>query len=268
MDAILDDGTRLHYELSASQGPALVFLHPVGLDLRSWAAVAGCLPESYTVLSVDFRGHGRSGLPTRPFSIDDLAHDVARITTAALAEPVVLVGASMGGMVAQAIAVQDLVDVRGLILIDTASTFPDAMRATMRARSDRVLVSGMSELIDETIERWFSPAFRSARPDVVEATRQRLATDDSRTHAWAWRAISELDLLPVLGGVRAPTLVLTGSEDVSTPPAVGEAIAHAIAGARLAVIAGAGHMSYIEQPEQVARAVTGFIAEACTACHT
>lgn len=255
---------RLHFELAQKDGPAIVFLHPVGLDLHAWDGVVGRLPERMTTLSVDFRGHGRSAAPTSPFSLDDLARDVAHLVRSTLDRPVVVVGASMGGMVAQIVGVERLCDVRGLVLIDTAATFTETAREAIRDRAGRALESGMPGLIDETIERWFSPAFRDERPDVVAATKERLATDDARTHAWAWRAIAELDVFDDLPRIEAPALVLSGGEDVSTPPLVGRELARQLRDGRFTELAGAGHMSFIEQPDRVAAELTAFSDEVWT----
>lgn len=256
--------SHLHFELAPNDGPAVVFLHPVGLDLHAWDGVVSRLPERVTTLSVDFRGHGRSAVPTSPFSLGDLAQDVAHAVRTTVGGPVVVVGASMGGMVAQIVAVERLCDVRGLVLIDTAATFAEAVRETMRDRASRVLESGMAGLIDETIERWFSPAFRDERPDVVIATKERLSTDDVRTHAWAWRAIAELDVFDDLPRIDAPSLVLAGGEDVSTPPSVGRELAQKLRDGRFTELAGAGHMSFIERPDRVAAELTAFIDEVWT----
>lgn len=266
MSSTARDRTQLNYELSSKSGPAVVFLHPVGLDLRSWDSVVSSLPENYTTLAVDFPGHGGSEAPAGPFALEDLARRVAHLIRTTLDDhPLVVVGASMGGMVAQIIAIERLCDLCGLVLIDTAATFTETVRDTMRVRAQRALSSGMAALIDETIERWFSREFRDERPDVVDATRERLASDDVQTHAWAWLAIAELDLFDRLPSVGVRSLVLTGSEDVSTPPLLGREIARKLPAGRFAELAGAGHMSYIELPDRVAAELTAFTAEVWTA---
>lgn len=259
LKAVLRNGLGLAY-YPRGQGASIVLLHPIGLDHRSWEYAADHLPGRYRQLAVDLRGHGRSDIPTSPFALDDLASDVAELL-GALGAPSIVVGASMGGMVAQLVAIGRPDLVSALVLADTAASFTAATRAVLRERARTVASRGMGAIIDETLRRWFSRDFAGRRPDVVRVVRTWLMASDPTIHAWSWSAIAELDTEATLARLRVPALVITGSADVSTPPEIGRVLAER-AGAAYAEIDGAGHMSHIERPEEFGRLVTDFLGTA------
>jgi 3-oxoadipate enol-lactonase len=244
------DGRALAYDVGGREGPPIVFLHPVGLDRRFWSGVRERLGDRKT-LAVDFRGHGDSEAASEPFSLRDLAMDVAAIVERELREPFVLVGASMGGMVAQLVAIERSSNLCRLVLIDTAAGFDAGARRVFRERAERVRSSGMRGLLSETLDRWFTDEFRLADPDAVRTVAETLLADDPQTHAWAWEAIADLDTTG-LTKIRVPTLVLVGTRDISTPSTAARQIADAIPNAEYDEIEGAAHMSFIELPDAVA----------------
>jgi 3-oxoadipate enol-lactonase len=240
------NGLRLHYQIEG-QGPVVMLLHPVGLDLTWWEAQVEALRSEFQVLRIDFRGHGKSAIAPPPYTLADFAADARALLGALHIGPVHVIGLSLGGMVAQVLALEYPGEVRSLVLSNTLCTLPAEARQAMRARGEAAERGGMAAVVQPTIERWFTRGFIDS-PLVVRCRRQLLAHDIG---AWAstWRAIADLDTLPRLGEIHVPALVTTGDADVSTPVAAARLIAERIPGAVLKVIAGAPHMAPYERPE-------------------
>ncbi|NWG24049.1 MAG: alpha/beta fold hydrolase [Pseudorhodoplanes sp.] len=251
--------TRLNHEI-AGHGPHVVLLHPVGLDLTFLSPLADALKGDFTVLSVDQAGHGRSEMSRSASTIEDYADDLHGLLAGLSFAPAALVGFSFGGMVAQAFALKYPDDVSALVLSACPSTLPAQGREIARARGDDARKRGMADVLEATLDRWFTPPFRAAGKDAP--ARERLLTDNVEGWAQAWHAIGGLDTHPRLPCITAPTLCIAGEADKSSPPNIVKAIADAIPGARYAEIAGAPHMLFIEQPAQVARLAGDFLRAA------
>lgn len=237
---------RLHYEVDG-QGPPVLLLHPVGLDLKWWEPQVEGLRSEFRVIRLDFRGHGESAVAPPPYTLADFASDVHVLIGHLAVGPAHVVGLSLGGMVAQVLALEYPRDVRSLVLAATLCTLPAEARAAMRARGEAAEQGGMPAVIQPTLERWFTPGFLNS--PLVARCRERLLADDVGGWAATWRAIADLNTLPRLGEIRVPALVTTGDADLSTPVPAARVIADHIPGAILRVMPGAPHMGPFERPD-------------------
>ncbi|HSB56077.1 MAG TPA: alpha/beta fold hydrolase, partial [Gemmatimonadales bacterium] len=210
----------------------------------------------FRVLRVDLRGHGRSDVPPPPYTLAGFADDVHALLRELRLAPAHVVGLSLGGMVAQVLALDHPDAVRSLVLADTVSTLPAEARPVMIERGEAAKRGGMAAITDATLARWFTPGFMGS--DVVARCRQRLLSDPVTGWAAAWRAISELDIESRLPEIRVPTLVITGEADVASPVARAQAMAARIPGARLEIVPGAPHMAPLERPDVFNAAVLRF----------
>jgi 3-oxoadipate enol-lactonase len=240
----------LHHKIEGS-GPHVVLLHPVGLDLTFLEPVAAELCRSFTVLSIDLRGHGQS--------LDDYADDVHLLLHARNFAPAAVAGFSFGGMVAQHIALKYPQDVSALAICACPSTMKPENRVIAAERGAQAERGGMGAVLDATLDRWFTPLFRAS--GATDAARDRLLSDNVSAWAQAWRAMAAIDTSARLSAIQVPTLCVAGELDKSSPPEIVAAIAERIAGARFAVISGAPHMLFIEQPKAVGRVIGDFLAE-------
>lgn len=229
----------------------------MGLDLTFLEPIAAGLRNEFTVLSADHRGHGKSASETVAGSLEDYADDLHALFVDLGFAPAAIVGFSFGGMVAQVFALKYPHAVRALVIRACTSTQSPQSRAIARARGDDARRNGMSDVLEATLDRWFTPQFRAAAED--QAARARLLTDDVEGWAQAWYAMGDINALPRLPSIRVPTLCIAGEVDKSSPPPIVQAIADAIPGAGYAVIAGAPHMLFIEQPEETTRLVREFL---------
>jgi 3-oxoadipate enol-lactonase len=248
---------RLYHQIDGT-GPAVVLLHPVGLDMTCFTALTGELSPRFQVVRLDLRGHGRSPAVACDMQLADYAEDVHELLVEFGLAPASIVGFSFGGMIAQTLALSHPTDVRALVIGACPSTLAIDQRAAMLERGTSAVRLGMEAVVEPTLERWFTPGFRTSG-DAQRIARQLLA-DDVRGWAAAWRAISTLETQPRLAAITAPTLCLAGELDASAPPAVVRTIASAITGAQFVVVPGAPHMLFIEQPQAVARIIAGFLA--------
>lgn len=257
MPEILTNGVRLHYVVEG-EGATVLLLHPIGLDLTWWDTLSTALHDDFRVLRVDLRGHGHSeALP--PSCLEDFVADIHTLLQALHCTGAHVIGLSLGGMVAQLLAIEYPDDVRSLILAATASTFSPTMREVLMNRAVTAEREGMQAVVQATLERWFTPGFLSS--DIVARCRQRLLADSVRCWAATWRAIAALDILPRLNEIHVPTFVVAGDADASTPPSVAQSIADSIRGARLSILPGAPHLAPFERPDLFTPFVLSFLKE-------
>jgi len=248
----------LHHRIEG-QGRHVVLLHPVGLDLTFFEPVARDLARDHRVMTVDLRGYGHStGMPPAT-SMDDYVADAHRLLVETGFAPAAVVGLSFGGMIAQVLAVQHAQNVAALIPCACPSTFAPEGREMIRKRAAAAERDGMEAVLEATMARWFTEDFRARGGH--EPAVQRLLADEVASWAANWRAIAGLDIASRLHEIRAPTLCIAGEVDLAAPPAIVEAIAERIPGARYEVMQGAPHMLFIEQPGKFAALVRGFLAE-------
>lgn len=246
---------KLHHRIDG-RGPRVLLLHAVGIDLTFLDAVAAALATEFTVLRADLRGHGKS--PYEPAAgLADYADDVHALLAELDFAPCAVVGFAFGGMVTQALAVKYPQDVRAICIASCPSAQTPESAKIVAQRGADAKRDGIGSILDVTMRRWFNDAFVDAGGDA--AVRKRLLTIDVNGWADAWTAMAAIDTAPRLREITVPTLCVVGEFDKSSPPPVVQRIADAIPGARFAVIPGAPHMPFIEQPAETARVVGDFL---------
>lgn len=254
--------TQLH-TVKQGQGPLVVLSHALGCDLTMWDGVAAALQDRYTVLRYDQRGHGQTPATEGAYSMDDLADDAAELIRAQGAGPVHFVGLSMGGMTAQALAARHPELVRSIVIANSAASYDAAARAMWQARIDTVRANGVPPIADGALQRWFTPEFRADQvnggAERVAKLRAVLEATPALPYAAACAAVAAIALDEGNARITCPTLVIAGSRDEATPPAMSQAIADRIPGAQLASL-DAAHLSAVEQPEAFAQRLEDFWA--------
>jgi 3-oxoadipate enol-lactonase / 4-carboxymuconolactone decarboxylase len=260
MPLIQANGVRLFYDMTGPQdAPPLLFSNSLGTTLEMWDEVVCGLAPFYCCIRYDTRGHGRSEVLDRPLSIDDLASDAAGLLDALGIARAHVIGLSIGGMTAQALAVAKPEKVASLTLMATSAFLPPA--SLWEERAQTVLKNGTAAVADATMERWFTKAFREAAPHRVERMRTTLLAISGVGYAACCRAIRDMDLRPRIGAISAPTLIVAGQDDPSTPPAMSEELKERIAGSELVVLSPAAHLLAIERADAVVPRLLSFLAE-------
>jgi 3-oxoadipate enol-lactonase len=247
----------LHY-LVSGEGPPVVFSHGLGLDLHMWDDIAPAV-AGRTIVRYDTRNHGRSDLIRSTFTLDDLVDDAVRLIDELKYERVSWVGLSLGGMIGQGLAIRHPERVVRLVLANAASTYPEEVRQSWIERGRTARSEGMPALSDFILRRAFSPAFLASGHDAVSRVRQAVLAADAPGYAACCDAIASLDYHQRLKQICCPTLVVCGDRDQAVPVSWAQALADAVAGAELAVIPGAGHLSATECPERFADLLERFL---------
>jgi 3-oxoadipate enol-lactonase/4-carboxymuconolactone decarboxylase len=256
----IHDGVRLYWRLDgAADRPVLVLLNSIGTDLSLFDAAAPHLLPAFRLLRIDTRGHGASDAPAGDYTLDLLAGDVLAVMDAADVATASLCGVSLGGMIAMTLALKAPARVEALVLACTSAAMDVA---TWESRIAMVRSSGMAAVADLALGRFFSHEFRAHHPETVETVRAGLLTTSPDGYSGCGAAIRDMTLPPRLPGITAPTLVIGGQADISTPfEGHGDKIAAAIPGAQTAMLATA-HLPCLEAPAAFAGAVRGFLSMA------
>ena len=242
----------------AGAGPDLLLLHSLLTDLTVFDQVMPGLTRTHRVTLINLPGFGASS-PENLGSVADHADYVAKaIQALALPRDTDVFGNGFGAFVALELAIRHGGGFRRLMVADTVAAFPEVARVPFRGMADKVRAAGMQAVLDTAIGRMFPAAFQQAQPDVIAARKSALARVDAGCFARACLALAQLDLRPLLGGIRNPTLVLCGALDQTTPPALAVEVARAIPGAQYREIAGSGHCPMLEQPAVLVEMIEGF----------
>jgi 3-oxoadipate enol-lactonase len=241
---------RLHHEVDgAADGPAVLMINSLGADLSMWQPQVTALGERHRVIRYDARGHGRSDVPTGPYTIEDLGRDAIAVLDALDVARAHVVGLSLGGMTAMWLAAHAPERVDRLVLCCTSARLGPPHQWVERARLVRA--HGTAAVADTVVSRWLTPAYAAENPDDVATLRAMIAGTSAEGYAGACAAIQTMDQRADLPGIVAPTLVVAGAEDPATPPAHAELIAAAVPGATLAVVGAAAHLATWQHPDVV-----------------
>jgi 3-oxoadipate enol-lactonase len=257
MDATID-GLRLHYSLEG-QGTDLILIHGLGGSLRDWDAIAPSLAKHHRVLRWDVRGFGESDKPAGPYSPQLFARDLTGLCRAVGMTPAHVVGISMGGVIAQRLALDSPELVRSLTLMSTSSEVGEAAQKAWLKMADSIEQRGFSTNPEAAV-RAFSPGFVKANPGQMAMLAERTAKNVPHAYAAAARAIGTYNWTAALNRIHVPTLILQGLDDVLTPPGGSVKLSRGIAHSRLLMLPGCGHGMTMEKPEVVTNAVLAFVA--------
>jgi len=249
----------VHVEVDGpADAPALLFSSSLGSTLAPWEPQVAALRDRFRVIRYDHRGHGRSPVPPGPYRIEDIAADALALLDRLGVARTHFCGLSLGGMVGLQLAATAPDRIDRLVLCCTSAQLGPPEQWAQRAAAVRA--GGTASIAATLVGRWLTPPFAAANPDLVDGLRAMIAGIPDDGYAACCSAIEHMDLRPLLGQVRAPTLVIAGSADPATPPEHAARIVAGVPGARLVVLDGAAHLASIEQPE----AVTGLLLEHLT----
>jgi len=247
---------------SGGTAGAVLLAHAIGCDHRMWDELVAALAPRWRVVAFDARGHGKSPLPSRPWSLADMADDAARLLDRLGIARAHWVGLSMGGMVGQAFALRHPGRLERLVLANTTSSYGPDGRTMWDNRIRLITQGGLAAIRDMVTARYFAEDFIAARRDVVDRVMARFMETPAEGYLGCCEAIRSLDYSGDLRRIRARTLAIAGELDQGTPPAMAKTIADGIPGARLQVIPGASHLSAVEKPREFAALVTEFLGAA------
>lgn len=257
---IENNGIRLYVRVDGVDhpiAPPVLLLHSLGTDLHIWDRVLALLPEHLRYVRFDQRGHGQSDAPPAPYNMGTMVSDAEAVLSALNIKDCLVIGLSMGGLVAQGLAIKRLDLVRAMVLIDTAAKI--GISAVWSDRISQVRTGGMAAIVDNAMERVFSKPFRQS-PELSHWRDMLLAMNPEGWMGCA-AAISGTDFYTPTSGLRLPVLGLVGSEDSTTPPDLVRETIDLIPGSKFEIIRRSGHFPPVEDPIAVAEALNKFLTQ-------
>jgi 3-oxoadipate enol-lactonase len=258
------NGVALHFaDTGPPDRPSLVFANSLGTDFRIWDGVIAHLGAGFRTFRYDKRGHGLSDIGRTPYTIEDHVTDLAGLLDARQITGAIICGLSVGGQIALGLAARRPDLVRALILSDTAHRIgpPEIWDTRIAA----VELGGLASIANAVLERWFTEPYRRDQPAALGVWRNMLVRTPAAGYAATCAALRGADLTEAARGIQIPTLCLCGDQDLATPPDLVKSLAALVPGARFQLIAAAGHLPGIEQPQRVADRIRAFVQESALA---
>lgn len=249
MPTVQFDSERLYYAARGSTGVPLVFVHGAGDSHLVWNGQLAALSDIARTYALDLPGHGRSAGPGRT-SVLEYASDVARLLDALELPPAIIAGTSMGGAIAQTLALDFPARVRGLVLVGTGAKLRVAPAYLGGLQKDIYMAARL--LVDNYFADGASPFLKE------KSFRQLLASGPGIAHG-DYAACDAFDIRDRLTAIRVPALIVCGAEDRMTPPKYSEYLAAHLPSAELLIIPNAGHMVMLEQPHALNTAIRLFL---------
>jgi 3-oxoadipate enol-lactonase len=240
-------------------GPPVLLIHGVGGDAGNWGPIADRLAARFDVIAMDLRGHGKSDRVMTPIDVHHLARDAVQVLDEAEVQRCRVVGFSLGGAVAQALALDFPARVDKLALIGTVcGRTPDEQeRAT--ARVEFLKEHGTAAIAEANRERWFTDAFRQAQAAIVERRVAQVKACDPASYLHSFTVFCTTDFADRLGEIRVPLLVIAGEHDLAATPRMAQLMSDNVSDAAVHVLPGLRHSLLIEAPDQVGALLDAFL---------
>ncbi len=256
------NGIEIHYRESG-EGYPVFLIHGFTGNLRNWALQIPALTRDFRTVSIDHRGHGHSEKPTRPqdYSLELMTEDAYGLLEHLGIQECYVVGHSMGGVVAQHLALVHPQPVRALVLVDTAAEIPDSLRTEERARLVEIArTQGMEAVFEERLRTNAMADQIRAQPQLLETWRQQFLLTSREAYLYCAEAMARQEpRLDKLNAIDVPTLIICGeNDDPFLQPS--RRMRERIPSSELVVIPGAGHRPPIEKPGEFNRTLTGFLS--------
>lgn len=257
LDHVADDGCRLAVEVSGpAHAPCLVLVHSLGTSRALWDGLAAALGDAVRVVRFDLRGHGTSAVPEGDYTMARLGQDVLSVMDGLGVTRAHVAGCSIGGQVVLWLGIHAPGRVNRLVVLNSGARLQD--EAFWTGRMAAVRADGLGAIADGVIARWFSAAFQQRAPAVVTQYRDRLAATPVTGYVGCCAALRDSDLREPCSRITAPTLVVAGQHDTSTPPALAHWLGAHVPGALVEEV-DAAHLSPVERPGELAARLRVFL---------
>ncbi|MDG4887748.1 MAG: alpha/beta fold hydrolase [Mesorhizobium sp.] len=255
-------GVLLNWRLEGEGGVPLVCIHGVGSYLEAWNGVAERLKDCFAVLTFDLRGHGRSSRVKGRYEIDDFVGETLALADHLGFSTFNLAGFSLGGLIAQRLALTHAERLRKLVLLSTVAGRTPEERQAVRGRLAALMASDASTHHAASLSRWLTEDFQDSNPGIIAELRGRDAENDPDCYAAAYRVLAETDYGGILDRITCPTLIVTGENDQGSSPRMARLMHEQVQGSELAILPGLRHSILIEAPALIAETMAGFLLSA------
>lgn len=251
-------GLVLHYRWRDYKKPrTFLFINSLGTDFRIWDDVVEILQDEGNILLYDKRGHGLSDTNDHTHGLEDYLSDVLALLNHVSINKCIVVGLSVGGMIAQLIAYHHPDKIDKLILCDTRSRIAD--KTFWNSRIQQVELKGLANISDSIMQRWFPKSFHLTFPEKIVGYKNMLERCSPLGYIQTCAAIRDADLTAKSMEIKHPPLCIVGSEDLSTTPAEVKELSGLIAGSSYEVIEGSGHLPCVDNPAALSKLISDFI---------
>lgn len=257
----LDSGTPVWV---SGAGRAVILVHGVLVDHRMWQAQVDALSPYYRVCGIDMLGHGEAPDPPGERTLADFVDQVDEVVDRfSDMRPPVLGGFSMGGLIAQAYAVQHHGKLGGLVLMNTVHDRSPEQSATVRERFADNVSRGVENAIESGTRRWFKPQDYETHGDAIARTIDQMRSGDFTAKRKAHRVFAHCDaeVTGKLGAVSCPALVMTGAQDTGSTPEMAQKMANALPDAELHILDGQHHMMPVLDADRVNGILLKFLSK-------
>ena len=246
-------------QFGRSSDPPVLLLHSLATHGAMWSAQIPAWGRSFRLIVPDLPGHGSTPADPGLQRFEDYAASVLRLLDSLAVERTTLVGLSLGGMIAQALALRHPDRVGAIVLAHTFARVTEPMIAVWKERQATVESQGMEGQVVPTLERWFAPQFRAASPLTLAWIADMIRSTQPAGYVAVAQSIQHLDYLEQLTDIRQPTLIVAGSEDKGASPEVATQMCARIPNARLLILPNAGHLGCVDQPVEFTERVGEFL---------
>jgi (E)-2-((N-methylformamido)methylene)succinate hydrolase len=246
---------------SAGTGTPLLLIHGVGLDARIWDLMVPELARRHRVITYEMLGHGGSALPSPEVTLADYATQACHLLDHLGIDACAVAGFSMGAMVAEEMAIRYPARVERLAAISGVFDRSLEQQLAARTRALEIAVRGVGPIIAGALERWLTPAFRAAHPELAQTIGERMRGNDpvGYLRSQAVFATADTSLTARVGSIHCPTLIVTGELDSGSTPEMAMRLGERIAGSQVAVLPGLRHLLPIEAPALLIELLAGFL---------
>jgi 3-oxoadipate enol-lactonase len=259
MPAIDAEGCPLHVEVAGrSDAPVLMLSNSLGTDLHMWDAQAPAFAARFRLVRYDRRGHGKSGAPKGPYSMERLARDALAVMDGLGLRKVHWLGLSMGGMEGQWLGANAPERIDRLILSNTAPHYADKSMWDNRIRAVRA--GGLAAIADAVLNVWFTKDFQARAPQIVARMKAMMLATPVEGYIGCCEAIRDMDHRALLAKISAPTLIVAGRHDPATNVDIAQSMRGQIRGASVAIVE-AAHIANVEQPDAYTDEVLKFLSQ-------
>ena len=249
----------LNYRIDGTGAEPLVCIHGVGSSLLAWEGVVARLKNHFTILTFDLRGHGDSSRVQGRYEIDDMVTETLALASEVGFERFHLAGFSLGGLIAQRLALLAAERVKKLVLLSTVSGRNAQESERVMARLAALQAGEPGSHYDMSLSRWLTETFQQNNPQLVMQLRERNAMNDPECYAAAYRVLAETDFGEQLHRVTCPTLIATGEDDAGSNPRMAAFMHQQITGSELHILPGLRHSILTEAPGLVASLMLAFL---------
>lgn len=241
--------------------PVIALIHGLGLNRQIWQWHIPALAERYRVLNYDFYGHGESGPPPAKLSLTVFSEQLIGLMDELSIGQAAVVGFSLGGMINRRMALDHPERVSALAILNSPHERTPEAQTMVEERAAQVAGGGSAATVEAALERWYTPEFRTSRPDVMDLIRKWRGGNDEKVYPDACMVLAAgvTELIRPAKPVTSPALVMTCAHDSGSTPAMSHAIASEIPGAETIIVPHLQHMGLTEQPDLFTGPILDFL---------